>query len=199
MSTFDKFIKRSFDIFLSSVGIVIFLLPIIFLWGVSSLDTKLNGFFFQKRVGKNGKIFWLIKIRTMKMDNELSTTITTLNDPRITKLGSFFRKYKLDELPQLFNVLFGDMSFVGPRPDVPGYADKLIESEKEIFLSVRPGITGPATIEYRNEEILLKDQKDPFTYNKEVIFPDKVRINIDYIKNWSFSSDLRYIYLTIIG
>jgi lipopolysaccharide/colanic/teichoic acid biosynthesis glycosyltransferase len=113
-------------------------------------------------------------------------------------LGRFWRKTKIDELPQLINVLKGDMSFVGPRPDVPGYADKL-EGEDRIVLSVRPGITGPATLKYRDEEALLAGQKDPERYNNEVIWPDKVRINKEYIKSYSFKNDLVYIAKTIFG
>ena len=134
----------------------------------------------------------------MRSSDTVSTVVTTSTDPRITPLGRFWRRTKIDELPQLFNVLIGNMSFVGPRPDVPGFAD-LLEGEDRVILSVRPGITGPATLKYRNEESLLASVDDPEAYNREVIFPDKVRINREYIENWSFWRDMRYIFTTIFG
>jgi lipopolysaccharide/colanic/teichoic acid biosynthesis glycosyltransferase len=151
----------------------------------------------QERVGENGKLFTIIKIKTMYPEKK-GSTITTANDKRITKSGRFFRKYKIDELPQLINVLKGDMSFVGPRPDVPGYADKL-EGEDRIILSVKPGITGPASLKYKNEEEILASVKNPKEYNDKVIWPDKVRINKKYIKNWSLKKDIEYIIKTIKG
>jgi lipopolysaccharide/colanic/teichoic acid biosynthesis glycosyltransferase len=129
----------------------------------------------------------------------VQTTITQTHDPRITKSGAFFRKMKLDELPQLWNVLVGDMSFVGPRPDVPGYADQLPKETQAILLSVRPGITGPASLAFRNEEDLLATQENPKQYNDEVIYPEKVRINLDYIAKWTFMGDIKYIWQTILG
>ena len=134
----------------------------------------------------------------MKVLQESGTTVTTDNDPRITPLGKLFRKTKIDELPQLLNVLVGDMSLVGPRPDVPGFADKL-EGEDRIILSVRPGITGPATLKYRNEEEILAAQEDPERYNLEVIYPDKIKINREYVEHYSFAKDLRYILHTLTG
>jgi lipopolysaccharide/colanic/teichoic acid biosynthesis glycosyltransferase len=128
----------------------------------------------------------------------MDTTVTTGTDRRITRLGRLWRKTKIDELPQLINVLKGDMSFVGPRPDVPGYADRL-EGEDRIVLSVRPGITGPATLKYRNEENLLAEQENPRQYNDEVLWPDKVRLNREYVRNWSFGTDFRYIWKTIVS
>ncbi len=127
----------------------------------------------------------------MKIDGEFDS-ITLENDPRINNYGKILRRTKLDELPQLWNVLIGDMSLVGPRPDVPGYADKL-EGEDRIILSIRPGITGPATLKYRNEEEILAEKGDPWRYNDEVIWKDKVEINKMYIKNWSFKNDIRIL------
>jgi lipopolysaccharide/colanic/teichoic acid biosynthesis glycosyltransferase len=124
--------------------------------------------------------------------------VTTGRDRRITWLGRIWRKTKIDELPQLINVLKGNMSFVGPRPDVPGYADRL-QGDDRIVLSVRPGITGPATLKYRDEEALLADQDDPERYNNEVLWLDKVRINREYVESWSFWQDIRYILKTICG
>ena len=196
MSKFDKVIKRIFDIVLSIIGLV-FTWPIIFIsWIIATIDTKSNGMFIQKRVGQNGKLFNVYKIKTMKYIPNIDTTITTKDDMRITKSGAFFRKYKIDELPQLFNVLKGDMSFVGPRPDVPGYADQL-EGEDRIILSIKPGITGPATIKYKNEEELLAKVDNPKQYNDEIIWPDKVKINKEYINNWSLKKDIEYIIKTI--
>jgi len=128
--------------------------------------------------------------------NHSGSSVSVRGESRITPLGAVLRKYKLDELPELWNVFIGDMSFVGPRPDVPGYADKLVGDDKRI-LQLRPGITGPASLKYRNEEELLAQQSDPQKYNDEVLFPDKVKINLQYLDNWSFWGDVRYIIETI--
>jgi len=194
MSATDRLIKRIFDISLALIGLVLTAPVILIAWIIASFETKSNGFFLQKRVGENGRQFSIIKIKTMYPNN--GSTVTTANDKRITKSGRFFRKYKIDELPQLINVLKGDMSFVGPRPDVPGYADKL-KGEDRIILSVKPGITGPATLKYKNEEQILAEVDDPVKYNNEVIWPDKVKINKEYIKNWSLKKDIEYILKTL--
>ncbi len=191
-------IKRSFDFVLSFIGIVLFGWIIFLAWLVASVETKSNGFFLQKRVGKDGRLFDIIKIKTMKKVDGVDTTITSADDIRITKSGKFFRKTKIDELPQFFNILKGDMSFVGPRPDVEGYADKL-EGEDRIILSVKPGITGPASIKYKNEEEILAKQKDAKKYNDEVIWRDKVKINKEYIQNQSLLKDIEYLIKTITG
>lgn len=191
--------KRLFDITASALGLAAFSWLILLAWVVASADTRANGFFTQQRVGRHGKLFSVVKIRTMRVDIAHDTHVTQANDPRITRVGAFFRRTKIDELPQLWNVLLGDMSFVGPRPDVPGYADNLEGSDKALLLSVRPGITGPATLAYRHEEHLLAEQPDPQRYNDEVIFPDKVRINLDYIRNWRFRDDLFIIWKTLFG
>ena len=198
LSRFNDAIKLVSDITLAIIGLSLTWWIIIIAAVLAGFDTRLNGFFTQIRVGKNGKLFKVIKIRTMKIDNGISTTVTTGNDSRITRLGSILRKTKIDELPQLINVLLGQMSFVGPRPDVPGYLDSL-EGEDRIILTLRPGITGPATLYYRNEEELLSQQKDPEKYNREIIFPHKVKINKEYVLNYSFWKDLHYIYKTVIG
>jgi lipopolysaccharide/colanic/teichoic acid biosynthesis glycosyltransferase len=153
--------------------------------------------FRQVRIGKDGKPFRLVKFRTMAGD-QTGETVTVAGDNRITPLGARLRRYKLDELPELWNVLMGDMSFVGPRPDVPGYADALTGDDREI-LRLRPGITGPATLKYRNEEELLATVDDPKHYNDEVIFPDKVRINRYYLHHPSFRMDLKMILATVFG
>ena len=152
-------------------------------------------FFRQERIGKDGKLFTLIKFRTMKV-NESKNHITTKGDSRITTFGLTLRKYKLDELPELLNVLKGDMSLVGPRPDVPGYADKLEDPFREI-LKLRPGITGPATLKYSNEEDILALVEDPVKYNNEIIFPDKALINLNYLKTQSLTGDIKIIFKTI--
>ena len=152
--------------------------------------------FRQKRVGQYGKLFTMIKFRTMSVSHH-GSSISVAGESRITPLGAKLRKYKLDELPELWNVLIGDMSFVGPRPDVPGYAEQLKGKDKDI-LRLKPGITGPATMKYRNEEELLAQQIDPQRYNNEVIFPDKVKINLDYFHHRSFWGDLCIIIKTIL-
>ena len=194
----NNIVKRSFDITVSFLGLLFSCWLILIAWIVATYETKSNGFFIQKRVGRNGKIFNVIKIKTMKKVEGVDTTITSSNDVRITKSGKFFRDTKIDELPQLINVLLGDMSFVGPRPDVPGYADKL-EGEDRIVLSIRPGITGPASLKYKNEEEILASQSDPKWYNDNIIWPDKVKLNKEYIKNWSLKKDIEYIIKTVTG
>ncbi len=196
MSKKDKIIKRVFDFSFSLIGLLITWPIILIAWIIASIETKSNGMFSQIRVGENGKLFKIYKIKTMK--DKKGTTITTANDDRITKSGKFFRKYKIDELPQLLNILMGDMSFVGPRPDVEGYADKL-EEEDRIILSVKPGITGPASLKYKKEEEILAGVENPKEYNDKVIWPDKVKINKEYIKNWSLKKDIEYIIKTIKG
>jgi len=188
--------KRVLDILFSLAGLVLLGPVIVVFWVVSSIDTRSNGIFVQKRVGKDGVIFSLYKIKTMYDLEGKCSTVTSVCDPRITKSGKIIRKLKLDELPQLLNVLVGDMSFVGPRPDVPGYADKLIGDE-QIVISVRPGITGPAQIAYRNEEELLAKYSDPCDYNDSIIWPNKVRINVEYVKNQSLYKDACYVWKTL--
>ena len=151
--------------------------------------------FRQRRVGQYGRLFTLVKFRTMRMHDDRST-VSVVGDSRITPLGATLRRYKLDELPELWNVLTGEMSFVGPRPDVPGYADRLQGDDRRI-LELKPGITGPATLKYRNEEALLASQPDPQRYNDEVLWPDKVRINRDYLAHRSFAGDLKLILQTL--
>ena len=151
--------------------------------------------FKQKRVGKDGKLFTMYKFRTMAMEHG-GSSISVAGESRITPLGAVLRKYKLDELPELWNVLVGNMSFVGPRPDVPGYADHL-RGEERLILKLRPGITGPASLKYANEETILAYVVDPVRYNDEIIFPDKVKINLDYYYNHTFFGDIRLILQTI--
>ncbi|MCH5240177.1 MAG: sugar transferase [Muribaculaceae bacterium] len=193
-------IKRLFDILAAGGGLIIlspFLLLISLAIKVS--DFRSPVFFRQKRIGQYGVPFYIIKFTTMVSDafnEEKGNYITIANDPRFTTLGLFLNRYKLNELPQLWNVLKGQMSFVGPRPDVEGYADRLTGDDRKI-LSLKPGLTGPATLKYRNEEELLAQQADPLTYNNEVIWPDKVKINLKYLEEQSLLTDLKYIFRTI--
>lgn len=153
--------------------------------------------FRQKRVGKEGKLFTMVKFRSMVVHHG-GSSVSVAGETRITPFGAKLRKYKLDELPELWNVLKGEMSLVGPRPDVPGYADALAGEDREV-LKLRPGITGPASLKYRNEEEILARVDDPQRYNDEVIFPDKVRINRYYLHHYSFINDIRLILVTVLG
>jgi lipopolysaccharide/colanic/teichoic acid biosynthesis glycosyltransferase len=168
--------------------------PLIILFALATISTKKFGLYKQKRIGIKGKPFVMYKIRSMRISEDM-TLITLKNDHRITLFGQFLRQYKLDELPQLFNVFKGDMSLVGPRPDVAGYADALT-GEDRIILDIRPGVTGPATLKYKNEEALLMEQEDPQAYNDLVIWRDKVEINKNYIENWSLIGDIHIILKT---
>ena len=192
------FVKNVFDRLVALVGLLI-LLPV--LGSIALLICiKMSGrgvIFKQKRVGKNGRLFTMCKFRSMTQGH-CGSSISVAGESRITPLGAVLRKYKLDELPELWNVLKGEMSLVGPRPDVPGYMDCLTGEDREV-LRLKPGITGPASLKYRDEEELLAKVEDPQKYNDEVIFPDKVRINRNYLHNWNFWLDIKIIVYTIIG
>lgn len=191
-------LKFWFDRIVSFFGLF-FLWPILIVIALI-IRVKMPGgpvIFKQRRVGKDAKLFTMYKFRTMMVIHG-GSSVSVAGESRITPFGAVLRKYKLDELPELWNVLIGDMSFVGPRPDVPGYADKL-RGEDRLILKLRPGITGPASIKYRNEEEILALVEDPILYNDEVIYPDKVRINLEYYKHHTFIGDLRYIFETIFG
>lgn len=191
-------LKNIFDSVCSFLGLL-FLWPVLLIVAIL-IKIKMPGgpaFFVQKRVGRNGKLFTMYKFRSMTVHHS-GSSVSVKGESRITPFGAKLRKYKLDELPELWNVLIGDMSFVGPRPDVPGYADALTGDDKEV-LKLRPGITGPASLKYRNEEELLAQQADPVRYNDEVIFPDKVRINRYYLHHYSFVKDIQMIICTVSG
>jgi len=199
--------KRIFDITISFVGLLSLVIPIVILIVLSSFSTRSSGIFCQTRVGQNAKLFTIYKIKTMRNIRSNSNSqlvaldklgIVLKGDKRVTSLGKFLRKHKLDELPQLFNVFIGNMSFVGPRPDIVGYAD-MLNGEEKIILVVKPGITGPATLAFRNEEQLLFKSENPIAYNNEVIWPQKIKLNKEYIENWSFKKDLYYIFQTIFN
>ena len=189
-------LKNIFDRIVSFFGLLV-LWPVLLTVAVL-IRVKMPGgpvIFKQKRVGQNGKLFTMYKFRSMTVGHG-GSSVSVAGESRITPLGAKLRKYKLDELPELWNVLIGDMSFVGPRPDVPGYADKL-EGEARAILKLKPGITGPASLKYRNEEEILAQQPDPIKYNDEVIYPDKVRINLEYLRHWSFGLDIKVILCTV--
>ena len=190
------FFKWCFDRIVAFFGLVVLFLHLLVIAILIKIDSKGPAFFLQKRIGKNGKPFRILKFRTM-YDQAEGDSVTTADDPRITRMGHWLRHSKVDCLTELVNVFIGQMSFVGPRPDVPGYADQLQGDDRRI-LELRPGITGPASIKYRNEEELLAQQADPKTYNDTVIWPDKVKINLNYLDNWNFFEDIKLIFKTII-
>lgn len=189
-------IKRIFDLLVALLGLFLFSPLFILLSIIIKFTSQGTIFFIQERIGKNGGIFKMIKFRSMHMIKESKSTISIKGDVRITNVGAFLRKYKLDELPELWNVLVGDMSLVGPRPDVSGYADKLVGEQRKI-LSLKPGITGLASLKYANEEEELAMQENPEVYNNEVIYPDKVNINLDYYYNNNLWIDIKIIFTTI--
>lgn len=174
-----------FDIILALIGVILgsWLLVIVYIG--ASLDTRSNGLFFQKRVGQNGKLFVILKFKTYH-------PLTN----KVSGFGRFLRRSKFDELPQLINVLAGQMSFVGPRPDVPGYYD-MLEGEARKILGLRPGITGLASLKYADEEKLLSQKEFPEKYYNEVIFPDKVKLNMDYLDRQSLLLDIQIILKTL--
>ena len=205
-------LKFLFDRIVSFLGLL-FLWPVLIVVAIL-VKIKMPGgpaFFVQKRVGKDGKLFKCHKFRTMTMKHS-GSTVSVAGDSRITPLGAKLRHYKLDELPGLWDVLIGNMSFVGPRPDVPGYADQLQGDDRDV-LKLRPGITGPATLKYRLEDEMIADyvakkQKEGDTrdaqdiaveYNDKVIYPDKVRLNCYYYRNYSFVKDIQMIFCTVLG
>ena len=179
--------KRLFDIFFSLLALILTGWIILFFALLATIDTRKSGFFLQKRVGQYGKLFTIYKLRSM--------TFTLNGQKHISALGRFLRKSKLDEFPQFLNILLGQMSFVGPRPDVPGYYDKLQGSQREI-LKLKPGLTGPASLKYRNEEFILSSMQEPLKYNDEVLFPDKVLINLEYQKKRTLELDIKILFYT---
>ena len=206
------FLKFIFDRVVAFIGLL-FLWPIILITAIL-VKIKMPGgpaFFVQKRVGKDGKLFNCHKFRSMTVSHN-GSTVSVAGDSRITPFGAKLRHYKIDELPGLWDVLIGNMSFVGPRPDVPGYADKLTGADRDV-LKLRPGITGPATLKYRVEdemiaEYVAKRQAEGDTrpmqviateYNDTVIYPDKVRLNCYYYRNYCFIKDIQMIFATVLG
>ena len=205
-------LKYIFDRLVALIGLL-FLWPVLLIVAIL-VKVKMPGgpvFFVQKRVGKDGKMFDCHKFRTMTVKHN-GSTVSVAGDRRITPLGATLRHYKLDELPGLWDVLSGNMSFVGPRPDVPGYADKLTGDDRDV-LKLRPGITGPATLKYRLEDEMIAEyvakqqaagdsrpmQEIAVEYNDKVIYPDKVRLNCYYYRHYSFIKDIQMIFCTVLG
>ena len=190
--------KYLFDRIMAFVGLIVLSPVLLVVWMLIRVKMPDGpAVFTQKRVGKDGKLFTMYKFRSMSAHHS-GSTVSVAGESRITPLGAKLRRYKLDELPELWNVLIGDMSFVGPRPDVPGYADKL-EGDDRRVLQLRPGITGPASLKYRDEEVLLAGQANPQEFNDKVIYPDKVRINLYYLDHHSFLADMKMIFATVLG
>lgn len=179
-------LNRSLEWVLSLLMLIALMPLLMLLFIIATIDSHEFGVFCQQRIGMHGKEFTLYKLQTIHPKKQT-----------ISSIGKVLRKYKLDELPQLINILKGDMTFVGPRPDVPGYADLLV-GEDRVILKIRPGVTGLASIKYRNEEYLLQQESDPITYNDTVIWPDKVRINKWYAENHTFAIDFKILWHTII-
>ena len=175
--------KRIFDVAAALVFVLLFWWILLIVWVIAALSSNTDGLFFQERVGQYGKIFHIYKFETMK-------------NGKPTGVGRLLRKTKLNELPQVFNILLGSMSLVGPRPDIRGYYDNLKDDDRKLLL-LKPGITGPASLKYRNEEELLSKRTDSQKYNDEVIFPDKVKINRQYQEKMSFALDIKIILQTI--
>lgn len=194
----NRVLKRIFDIFASAVALILLSVPILIIGILIKLDSKGNVFFVQGRIGKNGKKFRLIKFRTM-VDSQKATSglFEPGNTKRVTRIGKFLRKYKLDEIPQLINVLKGDMSLVGPRPEVEKWT-KVYPEKWQIVLSVKPGITDYASIKFRNEEELLKNSENPEKTYADYILPEKLRINIDYAENNNILRDFKILLMTVI-
>ena len=191
-------LKWIFDRIVSFIGLSC-LWPVLIVVAIL-IKIKMPGgpaLFTQKRVGRHGKLFTMHKFRSMTVSHS-GSSVSVAGEARITPLGAKLRKYKLDELPELWDVLIGNMSFVGPRPDVPGYADQLKGDDRKV-LELRPGITGPASLKYRDEEELLAKVENPIEYNDTVIYPDKVRINLYYLDHYSFIKDIQMILCTVLG
>lgn len=189
--------KRLFDIISSGIGLLC-LAPVFVVMAIwIKLDSRGPVFYRQTRVGRYGRDFRIFKFRSMRVGSDKGRQITVgEKDPRITRFGYFIRRYKIDELPQLINVFLGDMSIVGPRPEVRKYVDLYSEEQRKVF-QVRPGITDLASIKYRNENELLSQVDDPDTYYIDVIMPDKLAINLEYIRHQSFMGDIKIIFNTL--
>ncbi len=189
--------KRIFDFIIAFFALIV-LLPLLVVVYILIRIKMPDGspVFKQKRVGQNGELFTMYKFRSMSVSHG-GSSVSVAGEARITPFGAKLRRYKIDELPELWNVLIGDMSLVGPRPDVPGYADKL-EGEDRKVLELRPGITGSASLKYANEEEILAKVDNPQEYNDTVIFPDKVKINLEYYYNQSLLLDLKIMWWTVV-
>jgi len=189
--------KRCLDLTASTLSLLLlsplFLLIALAIW----FEDGGPVLFRQERVGRFGRVFRICKFRTMVRDSDVGSSVTVAGDKRLTRTGRLLRKWKLDELPQLLDVIRGEMSLVGPRPDVPGFADQLT-GEERVVLQLRPGVTGPASIRYWDEEHILAQQEDPEEYNRRVLFPDKVRLNVEYARKVSFLEDVKCLIFTLL-
>lgn len=189
-------IKYIFDRIFSFLALILLSPFFLVLFVVHKIKMPDGTFFYrQVRIGRDAKPFRIFKIRTMRENSEEDGPVSVYDDERILPFGKWLRETKIDTLFELINILIGDMSFVGPRPDVPGYADRL-EGDDRRLLKLRPGITGPASLKYRHEDRILAQQDDPRRYNDEVIYPDKVKINLQYLDNWSIFLDLKILWKT---
>lgn len=198
MTAWQRFTKRSFDVVVAGFALAVcWPILVVAIW-LARYSTGLSGLFRQERVGLHGRLFTTLKIRSMRPVDGVLTTVTSDRDPRITRVGRLLRKTKIDELPQLINVLRGEMSLVGPRPDVAAQVALTPPAERELLLSMRPGVTGPASVKYREEERLLAACDDPEWVNNHVIWPDKVRANLEYLENWSLWSDIVWLIRTVL-
>ena len=189
--------KRIFDIVVAAFALALLSPAMLLVMLAIRVSSKGPLFFTQSRVGRNGRLFSVVKFRTMIVGGAQNGSITTASDERITPIGRWLRRFKLDEYPQLWNVFVGNMSLVGPRPDVPRYADRL-RGRARAILSLRPGITGLATLYFRHEEELLDRTDNPKSYNDQVIYPAKVALNLTYLEQWSSFRDIVYILITLI-
>ena len=189
--------KRLFDLFFSLISILVLLIPGLFLSLIIAFESRGGAFYKQVRVGQKGKTFKLMKFRTMFDGSDRKGLLTVgTADSRVTGVGKFLRKSKMDELPQMINILVGHMSFVGPRPEVPKYVALYSDEQKKV-LSVRPGLTDYASLEYINESDLLAKQSDPEKYYIETVLPAKLSLNLKYINEMSFATDLKIIFRTL--
>jgi lipopolysaccharide/colanic/teichoic acid biosynthesis glycosyltransferase len=188
--------KRWFDFAVSGLGLLLLSPVLIVVAILVKLTSRGPALYRQNRVGRRGELFRIAKFRTMRERVITGPQITTGDDPRITPIGRVLRRFKVDELPQLWNVLAGDMSLVGPRPEVPGYVAQYSDAQRQI-LNVRPGITDPASIAYRDEETLLAGHPDPEAYYRETILPDKLEMNLEYVEHIRLSGDLALLLRTI--
>lgn len=194
-----QLVKRVTDFCVALLCLIVFSPIIVVAVIVACFDTKSWGIFKQVRIGLHQKEFTIYKVKTMRDVSSEKTQVTSVQTKRITKSGHFFRKFKIDELTQFWNVLIGDMSFVGPRPDTYEMFNSLTEEERSIIFSVRPGITSLASVVFYDEEALLNQKDDPLSFYHNIVKPEKIKLNIEYVQNQSFSSDFNLLWRTFTG
>jgi lipopolysaccharide/colanic/teichoic acid biosynthesis glycosyltransferase len=196
LSLRQRVVKRVFDLAAATMLLVVLLPVLVLAVLVAAVDTRSSGIFTQVRIGRQGRPFTVLKLRTMRSGAEPESSVSVATHPSISRVGRLLRRTKLDEVPQLINVLAGQMSIVGPRPDVPGFADALRGPERDV-LAVKPGLTSEAVLKYLDEELLLDRCEDPERFNREVIFPDKLRLNLAYVRGYRFSRDIEVVLATV--